>query len=82
MPPDPGDEPLPTLEILSACRRCDLWQEGTKGVPGSGAPRPAIVLVGEQPGDEEDRQGVPFIGPAGRLLQRAVDEAGPDRAAI
>lgn len=67
---------MPTRDDLDSCRRCELWQEGTQGVPGQGGRRPRVMLIGEQPGDEEDRQGKPFVGPAGRLLRRAVEAAG------
>lgn len=73
----------PTLESLreaaAGCRACDLWERGTQTVFGEGGPRPRLMLVGEQPGDEEDRSGRPFVGPAGRLLDRALVEAGVDR---
>jgi DNA polymerase len=59
-----------------ACRGCELWEPATQVVFSAGSPDPRIVLVGEQPGDAEDRQGIPFVGPAGKLLQRALDEAG------
>ena len=61
---------------LDACRRCDLYKNATQGVPGRGSPRARLMLVGEQPGDEEDLAGEAFVGPAGRLLQRALDAAG------
>lgn len=67
---------LPSRDDLSACRRCELWQEGTQGVPGAGGAHARAMLVGEQPGDEEDRQGLPFVGPAGALLKRALADAG------
>lgn len=60
----------------SACRGCELWEPATQVVFSSGPARAPIALVGEQPGDIEDRQGVPFVGPAGRLLQRAIDASG------
>jgi uracil-DNA glycosylase family protein len=59
----------------AACRRCDLWKLGTQIVFGEGAVRD-LMLVGEQPGDVEDRQGRPFVGPAGRLLRELLDEVG------
>jgi DNA polymerase len=72
-----------TLEALRAavdgCRGCDLWQHATHGVLGEGDPTAELVLVGEQPGDQEDRQGRPFVGPAGRLLDQALEQAGIDR---
>jgi uracil-DNA glycosylase len=63
----------------AGCRACDVWQRGTRTVFAEGEPKPSIMLVGEQPGDEEDRTGRPFVGPAGRLLDRALAEAGIDR---
>ena len=62
------------------CRGCELWEPATQTVFSAGPPDARVVLVGEQPGDQEDRQGAPFVGPAGRLLVKAVDEAGIDRA--
>jgi DNA polymerase len=62
-----------------ACRGCELWEPATQVVFSAGNPSGRVVLVGEQPGDAEDRQGIPFVGPAGRLLQKAVDEAGLPR---
>ncbi|HZB98035.1 MAG TPA: UdgX family uracil-DNA binding protein [Candidatus Sulfotelmatobacter sp.] len=64
------------------CHGCELWRRGTQTVFGAGAPDAAAMLVGEQPGDQEDRQGQPFVGPAGHLLERAVERAGLDRASI
>ncbi|MEP6761903.1 MAG: UdgX family uracil-DNA binding protein [Sporichthyaceae bacterium] len=61
------------------CRGCELWENATQTVFSAGPATGRIVLVGEQPGDQEDRQGQPFVGPAGRLLVKAVDEAGIDR---
>jgi uracil-DNA glycosylase family protein len=60
----------------SACRGCELWEPATQAVFSSGHAHTLIALVGEQPGDVEDRQGVPFVGPAGRLLQRAIAASG------
>ena len=62
----------------AACRRCDLWKNATQTVFGEGAPGARFMLVGEQPGDAEDRAGHPFVGPAGQLLRRALEEAGID----
>ena len=74
-----GDAPRwPDKPALDNCRRCSLWMNATQGVPGAGPRGAAIVVVGEQPGDEEDRQGVPFVGPAGRLLRSAIASAGLD----
>src|SRR5688572_3012398 len=64
------------------CRNCPLWKNATQTVFGAGSPRARVMLVGEQPGDEEDRRGLPFVGPAGRLLDRALDAAGIDRATL
>src|SRR5690349_7899472 len=61
------------------CQACDLWANATQTVFGAGAPHARVMLVGEQPGDEEDRKGLPFVGPAGRLLDRALEAAGVDR---
>ena len=61
------------------CQACDLWANATQTVFGAGSPHARVMLVGEQPGDEEDRKGLPFIGPAGRLLDRALEAAGVDR---
>ena len=58
------------------CRGCDLWKPATQVVFSAGNPRAPLALVGEQPGDVEDRKGIPFVGPAGRLLQDALEEAG------
>jgi DNA polymerase len=62
------------------CRRCDLWKKATQAVVGEGARGAPLMLVGEQPGDEEDRMGRPFVGPAGRLLRHLLGEAGIDPA--
>jgi uracil-DNA glycosylase len=61
------------------CRGCDLYEHATQTVFGAGPARAEVVLVGEQPGDMEDRQGAPFVGPAGRVLDRALVEAGIER---
>ena len=75
--------PLPQApSTLDACRRCSLWERATQAVPGAGPQDAPIMLVGEQPGDEEDLAGKPFVGPAGRVLQRAFDDAGIEREAI
>jgi len=66
---------IPSKHDIDRCRRCALWKDATQGVPGSGLATARILLVGEQPGDEEDQQGEPFVGPAGRLLRRALDDA-------
>src|SRR6187399_2938864 len=66
----------------SGCRRCDLWKRGTQTVFGSGPPRASLMLVGEQPGDQEDKAGEPFVGPAGQLLREALEKAGIDPAGV
>ncbi len=75
--------PRPTLPKLRAaaehCRGCDLFKVGTQTVFGEGPRSARVIVVGEQPGDQEDRQGRPFVGPSGRLLDRAFDAAGIDR---
>lgn len=63
---------------VQACRGCELWQDATQAVFGAGAAHPSIVLIGEQPGDVEDRKGEPFVGPAGTLLRRCLADAGID----
>ncbi|HEX3673806.1 MAG TPA: UdgX family uracil-DNA binding protein [Rhizomicrobium sp.] len=67
---------------LDTCRRCPLYKHATQGVPGEGPRRARLMLVGEQPGNDEDLAGRPFVGPAGKMLDRALDEAGVDRAAV
>jgi uracil-DNA glycosylase family protein len=67
-------------EAAASCRACPLWQTGTQTVFGEGAKRSEVMFVGEQPGDREDREGRPFVGPAGRLLDEALVEAGIDRS--
>jgi uracil-DNA glycosylase family protein len=64
------------------CTRCDLYQRATQTVFGEGKAGASIMLLGEQPGDQEDKQGHPFVGPAGRILDRALDEAGIDRSDV
>ena len=66
-------------EASAGCRGCDLWQVGTQTVFGEGAEHAEVMFVGEQPGDQEDRQGKPFVGPAGRVLDDALVAAGIDR---
>jgi uracil-DNA glycosylase family protein len=63
----------------AGCRACELWEPATQTVFGEGPESARIVFVGEQPGDQEDRKGEPFVGPAGRLLDRALNDAGIDR---
>lgn len=76
--PETGDMAAVAQAALG-CEGCDLYREASQTVFGEGAADADIVLVGEQPGDQEDRQGKPFVGPAGRLLDRALEEAGIPR---
>jgi uracil-DNA glycosylase family protein len=77
----PADPTLERLrEAAADCKACDLWRGNTGTVFGEGLERARLVLVGEQPGDREDREGHPFVGPAGRVLDRALVEAGIDRS--
>jgi len=69
-------------QAAAGCKACDLWKNATQTVFGEGASRAKIVFVGEQPGDQEDRAGHPFVGPAGKLLNEALAEAGIDRATV
>ena len=79
----PDRPTLPALrKAAAACRACDLWKRGTQTVFGEGPGKAALMLVGEQPGDTEDVSGRPFVGPAGRLLDKALERAGIDRAAV
>jgi len=90
--PKPG-EPVPNLlpdrptidsvrAVAAECKACALYKRGTQTVFGEGPKRAEIMLVGEQPGDAEDLAGHPFVGPAGKLLDRALEEAGIDRSAV
>jgi DNA polymerase len=76
----------PTLESLSeaaaGCKACELWKFGTQTVFGEGSRHAKVMFVGEQPGDQEDRQGHPFVGPAGRILDKALEIAGIDRSDV
>ena len=75
-----------SLDVLRAqatgCRNCELWHRATQTVFGTGPMTARMMLVGEQPGDEEDVAGIPFVGPAGRTLDRALEEAGIDRSFV
>jgi uracil-DNA glycosylase family protein len=74
---------LPRLrEAAAGCRACPLWQTGTQTVFGEGPARADLMLVGEQPGDQEDKQGHPFVGPAGRVLDEALELAGIERRRV
>ncbi|RBY94188.1 uracil-DNA glycosylase [Blastococcus sp. TBT05-19] len=76
----PSGVGLEELRAAAAgCRACELWQDTTQTVFGEGPGTARVVLVGEQPGDQEDRKGEPFVGPAGRLLDKALAEAGIER---
>ena len=90
--PKPG-EPVPNLlpdrptidrvrDVAAGCKACDLYKRATQTVFGEGPKRAQIMLVGEQPGDAEDLAGHPFVGPAGKLLDRALEEAGIDRKVV
>jgi DNA polymerase len=73
---------MPKLrEAVEGCRGCGLWRNATQAVFGEGRTRATVMLVGEQPGDQEDLEGRPFVGPAGRVLDDALAEAGVDRDA-
>jgi uracil-DNA glycosylase len=79
----PADADLDGLRAAAQnCRGCELWEAASQTVFSAGPDRARVALVGEQPGDQEDRQGQPFVGPAGRLLVKAVDEAGIPRATV
>ncbi|MBE1533567.1 UdgX family uracil-DNA binding protein [Actinomadura algeriensis] len=84
LPDDPRDRSdLRKLRAAAAdCRGCDLYRDATRTVFGEGEPGGRVVLVGEQPGDQEDRRGAPFVGPAGRVLDRALEEAGIERGDV
>src|SRR5437016_11552396 len=69
-------------EAAAGCRGCHLWRHATQTVFGEGRKSSRVMFVGEQPGDQEDRQGKPFVGPAGRELDRALDEVGIDRREV
>jgi uracil-DNA glycosylase len=81
-PPVPAGGGVKALrESAAGCRACPLWRDATQTVFSSGPARADVMLVGEQPGDREDREGEPFVGPAGHLLDRALEAAGIDPAA-
>ena len=90
--PRPG-QPVPELipprpsipkvrDVARGCKACDLYKRGTQTVFGEGPSRADVMMVGEQPGDAEDIAGHPFVGPAGKLLDRALEQAGIDRARV
>jgi uracil-DNA glycosylase family protein len=74
--------PRAVAEAIQHCRRCPLWRDATQGVPGEGPAHAGLMLVGEQPGDQEDRAGHPFVGPAGQILDRALADADLPRAEV
>ena len=81
--PNPADTPLAqAAQDIHACRRCPLWEPATQPVFGEGPADARIMFVGEQPGDQEDLAGRPFVGPAGQLFDRALQEAGLDRQQV
>ncbi len=69
-------------EAAKECHACDLWKNATQTVFGEGATKAAVMMVGEQPGDKEDLAGKPFVGPAGKLLDKALEEAGIERKEV
>jgi DNA polymerase len=76
----PENPTLPKLrEAAASCRACPLWKGGTQTVFGDGLKRARLMLIGEQPGDREDIEGHPFVGPAGRILDKALEQAGIER---
>src|ERR1700692_2840268 len=88
-PSKPAELLMPSHPTLSAlqkaaknCHACDLWKRGTQTVFGEGEPEAKVIFVGEQPGDREDLEGKPFVGPAGGLLDKALVEAGIDRTKV
>jgi uracil-DNA glycosylase family protein len=79
----PAHATLPVLrDAVQLCRGCDLYRHATQAVLGEGPAKAALVLVGEQPGNDEDLKGQPFVGPAGRVLDRALEEAGIERDSV
>jgi uracil-DNA glycosylase len=81
--PTPAVESIAELrQAAKTCKACDLWKNATQTVFGEGKQTARVMLVGEQPGDQEDRKGLPFVGPAGKLLDEALTEAGIDRSKV
>jgi uracil-DNA glycosylase len=74
VPPNPSYKSL--HEAVHDCRACDLWEGATQAVMGEGARHASLMLIGEQPGDREDLEGHPFVGPAGRVLDQGLEQAG------
>src|SRR3982075_4556542 len=80
--PTSGSSLKPLREEASRCRACHLWKDATQTVFGEGPQHAQVMLVGEQPGDKEDLAGKPFVGPAGQMLDRALQDAGIDRGKV
>ncbi len=79
----PDELSIPALQEAAAqCRACDLWSRATQTVFGEGPASARVLMVGEQPGDQEDRAGRPFVGPAGQVLDQALEAAGIDRSLV
>jgi uracil-DNA glycosylase family protein len=79
----PRNEDIAAMrDAVQACRGCELWRDATQAVFGEGDPAAPMMLVGEQPGDREDLAGEPFVGPAGRILDAAVERAGIERDSL
>jgi uracil-DNA glycosylase family protein len=84
-PPDEKKGKIPVAELAESakdCQACDLYKTGTQTVFGEGGPKSKLMFVGEQPGDQEDKAGHPFVGPAGKLLDKALEEVGIDRSRV
>jgi uracil-DNA glycosylase family protein len=77
-----GDALEEVRDAAAGCKACDLWKLGTQTVFGEGSVSAELMLVGEQPGDKEDLAGRPFVGPAGRILDQALEEAGIERSTV
>jgi DNA polymerase len=82
LPPDPERDLDHLRAAASGCRACDLFRTGTQTVFGEGPRQAEVMMIGEQPGDSEDRAGQPFVGPAGRVLDDALQEVGIDRSRV
>jgi uracil-DNA glycosylase len=82
MPSSPSRSIATVRAAAKTCRNCDLWKHATQTVFGDGPKGAELMLVGEQPGNDEDLAGHPFVGPAGKLLDRALEEAGIDRSRV
>src|SRR5712691_13439400 len=82
LPPEPERSVDRLRQAAASCTACDLFRTGTQTVFGEGPTRADVMFVGEQPGDYEDREGHPFVGPAGRVLDEALEDVGIDRARV